>query len=396
MRRHAGLIGVGLLALAACTTSACVAGEADPANTSADPSSGPVALMPGEPLTDDEAAAFGAVAALDSAAACVGTLIDTGVPTGPAYLLTAGRCVGGLGQPPQSTALMLEWSGTADFLRTAAVQGRGIPVEVVELTYATMRNADMGIVRLGSTLADVEALGIASLPIAVEQPTSGEAVASIGIPVLGLQPDAQVLRRAECTLGDQRSLIESFWLWLGVFAADCGGVAAGGSGSPLLGVDENGIPVEVVAMVTAPPSDASPASDSCGLRHPCEVTRAGAVPVGETVSAQSVAGIGRCFDETTGSFSLGGECPLRVSDVWAERGGGVFQSATQPDADGRLAEASFVGESVGVLSAATIPFGNGEGCLDGDTYADAETHVLPRQGQPWEAVGVVVTPRAAR
>ena len=395
VRRHAGLIGVGLLALAACTTSACVAGEADPTNTSAEPSSGPAALMPGEPLTDDEAAAFGAVAALDSAAACVGTLVDTGVPTGPAYLLTAGRCVGGLGQPPQSTALMLEWSSTADFLRTAAVQGRGIPVEVVELTYATMRNADVGIIRLGSTLAEVEALGIASLPIAVEQPTSGEAVASIGIPVLGLQPDAQVLRARRVhpgspALADRVVLAVDRGLRSRLPRSRCGRkrLAAARSGRERHpgGGRRDGHRTAV---------GNEPRLGLLRAQTPLRGHRSGrGSGRGNRAPPQSVAGIGRCFDETTGVVLTGRRMPVaRVGRLGRAGQGACSSQARSPmPTDASPKPASSVR-----VSGCSVPrpsrFGNGEGCLDGDTYADAETHVLPRQGQPWEAVGVVVTPQ---
>ena len=393
MKRHAGLISIGVLAFAACTTCGCVADPTTPQPTSTGSSEDSNAPLPGEPLPAEEIEEFGAVAALNAGSACSGTLIDTGVPQGPAYVLTDGRCVGGLGRPPQSTAVGLEWSGTAEFLRAAETPDRAIPLEVVELTYATMRHAAIGIVRLNATLADAEALGIGVLPIADEQPRSGDEVASIGVPVIGLEPDAQVLRRADCTLGSQHSLIESFWLFLDAFSTDCDGVLAGSSGSPLVHLDEDGRPVEVVAMITASTSGASRSdAGACAVNRPCELTEAGAVPVGRTDYAQSVAGIGRCFDPSTGLFTLGEACPLRMSDVWAERGGGVFRPGQLPDSAGRLPEASFVGESVGVLSTALVPIGDGTVCADKETYADADTHLLPRAGQPWEAVGVIVAP----
>lgn len=43
--------------------------------------------------------------------------------------------------------------------------------------------------------------------------------------------------------------------------------------------------------------------------------------VPDTSYTQSVAGIGRCFDSTTGEFALGGLGPLPVPDIWAEESG---------------------------------------------------------------------------
>ena len=108
--------------------------------------------------------------------------------------------------------------------------------------------------------------------------TSGEAVASIGVPVLGLQPDAQVLRRAECTLGDQRSLIESFWLWLWMLREPIAAALLAGrkrlAAAPES--DENGRPVEVVAMVTGVAVGSEPRRRTpAGSDRPCEVTGGG-------------------------------------------------------------------------------------------------------------------------
>jgi hypothetical protein len=77
-------------------------------------------------------------------------------------------------------------------------------------------------------------------------------------------------------------------------------------------------------------------------------------------------------------------------DLWAEHGGGTFRGGGEPNAAGELPQASFVGRALGTVRTVLVPFGDGRTCAMKATYADARAAVLPRAGEPWEAVGVVV------
>ena len=326
---------------------------------------------------------------MDAGSNCTGTLVDTGVPTGPAYVITNGHCVGDIGRPPQKTTVDLEWAGTAEFFRGADNLDSTLLVDVVAIAYSTMRHTDTAIVRLDTTLDVLAAQGVHPVALATSEPAEGSAVTNIGVPVQNLLDHEWVLRRGECTLGSQHTITEFHWLWFDVWSNDCPGIIQGSSGSPLLALDADGTPREVVAVINTT-TWAAPEGGACWLNRPCEVTADGSHVAPDTSYAQSVAGIGACFDAATGEFALGGPCPLPLSDLWAESGGGPFRGGDLPDSAGRLPAVSLVGAEPGTARTALTPIGNATACTDAATYDGATELDLPIAGAPWEQVGAAV------
>lgn len=384
-RRGRSLLGMlGLvLALAGCTVT-----------TKPDlPTAVPVTPTPAtvaDPLPLSQLAAFSGVASLSGSSNCTGTLIDTGVASGPAYVLTNGHCVGDVGRSPQATTLDIEWYGTAEFLAAEGNLDQTLKVDVVGLEYSTMRYTDTAIVRLKPTLGELEGLGIRPVKIAGAEPASGAAVVNVGVPVQDLHPDDWVLRRGDCTLGTQHTLLESRWLWRDVWSNDCPGIIQGSSGSPLLTVGADGNPTAVVAMINTTTWGATAANGgACSINHPCELTADGATMAEKTSYAQSVAGIGTCFG-SDGAFALGGACPLPTSSVWTESGGGSFRGGDLPNATGQLPEVSLVGRTAGTVRTALVELGDATACELPATYAGAKSVALPKAGGEWEQLGVKV------
>lgn len=343
------------------------------------------------PLPIEQLAAFSGVASMNAGSNCTGTLIDTGVPEGPAYVLTNGHCVGDIGRSPQQTTLGVEWGGTAEFFRADGNLAQTHTAYVVELAYSTMRLTDTAIVRLDAALGDLEDLGVNAVPIAEDEPAEGSAVTNVGVPIQELAYEDWVLRRGDCALGAQHTLIEFGWLWHGVWSNDCPGIIQGSSGSPLFALDGDGAPSEIVAMINTTSWGAVAANGGlCFLNRPCQVTAEGAEFVEETSYAQSVAGIGACFDDATGEFALAADCPLPVSDIWAKAGGGSFRGGGLPDATGRPADARLAGAEAGEARTALVPLGDGTACTDPSPYQGAEPFELPEAGEPWSLDGVVV------
>lgn len=396
---------LGFLALAASAVlvlGACTANP-QPAPSSTDtgvpvvtPSGESTPTEPGlppvaEPLALKDIVTFSGVAMMNAGSNCTGTLIDTGVPTGPAYILTNGHCTGDVGRPAQSTTLAEEWFGTATFLAAKGNEDNHLVVDVVGLEYSTMRHTDTAIVRLKPTLGELTALGIKPIPLAKEEPDEGATVTNIGVPVQDLMPEDWVLRRGECTLGAQQTLIEFLWTWFGVWSNDCPGIIQGSSGSPLLSLGADGAPTSVVGMINTTTGGSSAAvGGACFLNRPCEVTADGPVMRENTSYAQSVAGIGACFDQQ-GKFAVGGECPLPTSSIWAAAGGGSFRGSGEGNAFGESPSARFVGRSEGSMRSALVPIGDATACQKPDTYSGATTQPLPLAGEPWELHGQVVT-----
>lgn len=370
--------------LAGCTGPAPV--PTDSPTPSAPPAPAPLP-EPAEPLPIEQLARFSSVASLNAGSNCTGTLIDTGVPTGPAYLLTNGHCVGDVGRAAQTTTIEHEWFGTATFLLAEGNQDNTLDVEVVQLAYSTMRHTDTAIVRLDTTLGELEQLGLRPVPITANEPAEGAAVVNVGVPSQDLAQDDWVMRRGECTLGSQHTLIEFTWLWFGVWSNDCPGIIQGSSGSPLFTLDADGRPAEIVAMINTT-TGGSRLSDggACFLNRPCEVTADGATMVEDTSYAQSVAGLSGCFT-AEGNFALGQSCPLPVSSIWNETSGGSFRGGDLPDANGRMADVSLVGRTAGPARTVLVPLGDGTACLRPETYASAADTVVPQAGAEWELKG---------
>lgn len=186
-----GIIGIAAaLLLSACTTGPVI----DDAET--DPEPEWEVTQPADPLPIDQLAAFSGVVMLDAGSNCTGTLIDTGVSDGPAWVLTNGHCTGDLSRFDQKTTLATEWAGEAQFLRAAGRTESTLSRDVVEIAYSTMRFTDTAVVRLEGTLGELTELGIRAVPITDDEPNRGDAVVNVGVPVQHLDPDDWFLRRA--------------------------------------------------------------------------------------------------------------------------------------------------------------------------------------------------------
>ena len=387
------ILGLGcalVLALGGCT------GQIQPDPTTPTAPSAPTAPVsvplpnPADPLPASQVAAFSGIASLNAGSNCTGTLIDTGVPSGPAYVLTNGHCVGDVGRSAQATTLSQEWGGTADFLALSGHLDEKLSVDVVGLEYSTMRHTDTAIVRLKPTLGELQDLGLRAVKITEAEPDAGASVVNIGVPVQDLPVDGWVLRRGECKLGAQHTLIEHLWLWFGVWSNNCPGIIQGSSGSPLLTLDADGNPTAVVAMINTTTWAATAANGGeCFLNRPCEVTEERVGMQEQTSYAQSVAGIGKCFT-ASGEFELQDGCPLPTSSVWAETGGGSFRGGDLPDAHGQLPAVSLVGRDEGTVRTKLVPIGDATACQRAETYAGAASAKLPEAGEEWEQVGVKV------
>jgi hypothetical protein len=349
-------------------------------------------VAPAAPLPLEQLAAFSSVATMDAGSNCTGTLIDTGVPSGPAYVLTNGHCVGDVGRSPQGTTVDLEWFGTAEFFRAAGNLDATLRADVVAIEYSTMHLTDTAIVRLDATLDELAGYGITPVPIADTEPASGDAVVNVGVPVQHLIDSDWVMRRGECTLGTQHTLLEFNWIWQRAWSNDCPGIVQGSSGSPLFTLAADGTPEAVVGMINTT-TWGSPAGrgGDCFLNRPCELAGGDAEVAERTSYAQSVAGLGGCFDATSGEFGLGADCPLTVTSVWASIGGGSFRGGGIPDSVGRLPGASLVGREAGAVRTALVPLGDGSECRDPDTYDESTPVDVPATtGSEWEIEGTAV------
>lgn len=269
---------------------------------------GPDLPPPPAPLPVADAAGAAGVAQVALSNRCTGVLVDTGVPSGPAYLLTAGHCAGG--QEAGPNAVVVDRPVEQQEASFGRVLGGPPPVgvPVVRTVWASMKHTDLAVVELEGTLGEQMAAGRSGYRLAAPQP--GSSVVNVGIPVQTIVDEADwVLRRSTCTVAEPVPVVEWRWSFGTMWAVDCPGVLGGHSGSPLF--DGEG---RVVALLTTTTLGA-PDAVNCGLGEPCEVT-------GDDVTfrrgrsyAVPVSGVAACVG-ADGQFSLGGACPL-------DPGGGV-------------------------------------------------------------------------
>ncbi|MFV0319528.1 MAG: trypsin-like serine peptidase [Microbacterium sp.] len=357
---------MGVAAAVVMVLTACAGGDA------AGPPPAPTAeaVVPAPPLDAAELEVYGGVARVDLASSCTASLVETGVDTAPAYLLTNGHCIGLDTGPANRTVVDEEGFGQAHFFAVAgAAEADVLDVPVVRFEYGTMRGIDVAVVRLDATLGELRAAGAVPLSVGAAVPAEGLDVVNIAAPTQNVMPEEWVLRKGECTLGATADVIEGRWLWFDAPRNDCPGVLGGSSGSPLIAGGEivallnttnTGVPVE--------------RGDTCYLGKPCEVDGDAAVFVPDTSYGTQVAGVGDCFVD--GVFALDGGCPLPVTTLWDIDGGGIF-GADGTDGIGLEPELALRGdtaEEVAVIQ--NVALGDASRCTDPVAYADASRVTL--------------------
>lgn len=329
----------------------------------------PEPVVPAPPLEAAELATYGGVATLVVSAGCTGTLIDTGVDSAPAYLLTNGHCVGVDGMSANDTLIDSEGQGEVRFFNVAGGADKVLSVPVTRFEYGTMRGVDVGIIRVDATLGELRAAGAVPLKIASEAPAEGTKVVNIASPTQGVAADQQVLRKGECTLGATVDLIEHKWLWLDAPRTDCPGVLGGSSGSPMIADGE------IVSIInttnTGVPADRGA---SCYLGKPCEITDNGAEFVPNSSYGVDIAGMGACFPD--GTFALGDDCPLAAGSLSRVGGGGIY-GADGTDGGDRPAELTLeAGGAQAVAVVQGVPLKDARTCTDPATYDSAPMMTL--------------------
>lgn len=289
--------------------------------------SGPAEVTPAPVLDRADGDEYTGVAALSVASDCTGTVVDTGVDTAPAYVLTNGHCLGMDGQDPNEVLLDDDGYGEATFFAFHDVpENDRVVVPVERFEYATMYSADIGVLRLDATLGELKDRGIKPLPLDPSAATNGTRVANIAFPVTDLEIQDWALRKGSCTLSEKTDLIEFRWFWRGEIANNCPGVLGGSSGSPLI---TDGA---VVSMINTTSGGVSAEQGkACYLGQPCQVRGDRVKFVQDTAYGVDLTGVESCF--VNGTFSTGGNCPLPVAVTPGVFGGGTFSADGTDTAD---------------------------------------------------------------
>lgn len=223
-------------------------------------------------------------------------------PDAPAHLLTNGHCA----QQWNANAVFFDvtvegWSATFNYFADAAKAQVTVPA--VRVAYSTMKRRDVAVVELAATVGELQAQGIAPLPLAGEMPEGVFPLRVVGAPVSGVPGDLAYLRQEQCLTGGRVDLFEFIWHFNDALRNACRDIFGGSSGSPVFAGDD---PAVFGLMNTTTVGGLTP----CALGTPCEVRPEGTALAADTSYATPVAGLGACFD-AAGAFDLtAAGCPL--------------------------------------------------------------------------------------
>ena len=256
-----------------------------------------------------ESAAYTGIGRLRGSRTCTAWLLDmkpAPPASAPAYVVTAGHCVGSL---TENDILIDTAAGkmevTFDYFVDTPDRRRVVPAE--RIAYATMKGADVAIVQLGATYEELTKVGLRPLAIGAGA-REGVPVEIVGVPAQGLMTEELFLRKSRCVQGPAVDLLEHMWHWWGMRRNDCLDLKPGISGSPLLAADTR----QVLGVVNTTTEDAFDRGDDidCSLGVPCETGAAGPRVIDWAGYSVPIQGLERCFDEG-GRFSLErAGCPL--------------------------------------------------------------------------------------
>lgn len=219
---------------------------------------------------------------------CSSFLLDTGVKSAPAHLVTNGHCVGLFDS--QTIINNQEVEGTATFALFNDSLSKKHTVAIDEVVWASMRGTDVAILRLETTLGELLSQNIKAFkPEAFT--AVGSSVHVVGIPVQGIDQADWVLRRVDCKAGEVTRLKEFGWLWDRAQAGNCPGILSGNSGSPVFNSKQ-----QVVGVVNTTTIGALPGGE-CYLGNPCEIRPTGVQTVQNTSYWMPVQNILGCFNQ---------------------------------------------------------------------------------------------------
>lgn len=280
--------------------------------------------------SDGRAGAFSGVARLRMAGSCTAFLIrPRPSPEAPVYALTAGHCaLGAIGNeivtaPPR-------FRGSLQFHYFTDTRERRMDVSVRDVAYATLKGLDIAILELDTTYPDLVAFGVRPLALASRMPDAGERIYTVGAPASGVAEDEDWLRRSDCNLEAVAQLAEGPWKFHDAWRMNCGGIAGGASGSPVL--EAGGERVAGIVTTATTGIDYTSGDFACYTNRPCELVRDGARVILEKGYALPLAGLDGCF-AANGRFNLrlftcvldpGVELTLRGVPPTAVRAGAVW------------------------------------------------------------------------
>lgn len=255
---------------------------------------------------------------------CTATLLDTLDPTAvgptPAYVLTAGHCIGRTNQG-NVTDTPIDGLMHFNYFVDTAQQTYGLK----NLAWRSVQGTNLAIIELDVSLQALIKDGITPLKLALGYPADGTDVLTVSAS-LGF-PKAK-LRLAACTLQSVEEVILGQMVWRNNIANQCEDLAAGSAGGPIL--DRHTNDIIGVLVTSAWPEDRI----ACGSYVPCLRTANGYKSVIGNQYGTPAVSLSGCFVQGRLVKGAAPSCALYPSftlDVEAHNPARYQRLAKKPD-----------------------------------------------------------------
>jgi V8-like Glu-specific endopeptidase len=261
---------------------------------------------------------------------CTAFVLDLRNDAAPAYALTNGHCAQNFSDPDTPYAVWRDRAVTSDrlvFFYTASTQAAQKTVQVSEITYSSMNQTDLAVLRLNATVGQLRAQGIEPIQIHNSPLASGSPIQVIGA------PSGEYLRHVACQQGPRVDVTEFVWVWSQLQSNDCAQIYPGMSGSPVFDVVSRRA-VGVINTTTVGMSE----TRNCYLGSPCEISAQGTHPRTQTSYAVPIDGLAACFVQghwAPQSAAQSGLCPLPLASGPAMLPQGLFSPMQHPSSSRR-------------------------------------------------------------
>ena len=259
------------------------------------------ALTPSEGITG--IGALGVTFGVVDPDVCTAFLIDTGVPSAPAYAVTNAHCnfFQHLGTDMLKANEFRTDRKTDYFIVlnhfVSVPESKRQTIPFKRLAYITESTTDVAIFETTKSIAEVTRMGFRPLKLRPTRPKLGDRMRLVGIPLRTSTYDQQSLHISSCNRGDEVALRNGIYSAPQSVKHKCSSIP-GFSGGPLLGDDGT-----VVLLNSHGTDDFSNDKPCTYETMPCEVRANGQVVVDKDMNyGQYVDGIAACF--TKGVFDL--------------------------------------------------------------------------------------------
>ncbi|WP_395609561.1 trypsin-like serine protease [Pseudomonas sp. B22129] len=220
----------------------------------------------------------------DEQTLCTASLLDTrdenGL-SGPAYVVTSSHCLHRLNSSVQKD-LPIKGSISFNYFDDTLDALKTFPLKT--LKWGNSQGADLAIIELHSSLADLIKAGIRPLKLADQVPADGTDILAL------MAPEWNTLHLSACVQQASQELVEQPFVWRETMKNQCNGTERGSFGGPLLDRQSN-----LLFGILSTSTRDQPQERKCQRDAPCEVIDGMPAWQPETNYGSPITFLNQCF-----------------------------------------------------------------------------------------------------